>query len=165
MMSLGPLLQNTGIRAGRNATKHPGLDENSSPKQIMDCFVTEESVEKTSNKKRKTQGNSKENLKSSMNKYAEPKQRDERQLRKAQPWRETSAAEIRVVFAMIVLKRIVSKPNLKSYLSTNRSTDTPYFADGMALDKVLFILISIPSTKTMKTKMTGSRRSDRFWTS
>ena len=110
---------------GRTGVKHPGLDENSSPKQIMDCFVTEEIVEKTAME---------------TNKYAESKRRDERPRRKVQPWRETSAAEIRVVFAMIVLMGIVSKPNLKSYWSTNRSTDTPYFAEVMARHRFLALL-------------------------
>ena len=54
----------------------------------MDCFVTEEIVEKTSVE---------------TNKYAESKQMDEKPRQKVQPWREISAAGIRVLFDMIVL--------------------------------------------------------------
>ena len=55
-------------------------------------------------------------------------------------WTETHRLEISALFAIIVLMGIVVKPNLKSYFSKDKTTETPFFRTCFSRDRFLSLL-------------------------
>lgn len=115
---------------GPSGVMHLDLDEDSTPKQIMDCFMTEDILDKIVDETNLRASQPQRPRLVDRIRYPQPARRPH------QPkWTDTCKSEIRAFFALIVLMGIVHKPNLRSYWDSDPMTDTPFFYQTMTRNR------------------------------
>ena len=114
-----------------NFTGNPGvkanLDENSSPMEIFQKFITPALIDL---------------IATEINRYAAstPAVTNSSRNRHDIPWTDVTVDEIKAVLALCLLMGIVRKPTLKMYWSRQEMIATPFFGDVMPGDRFQTIL-------------------------